>query len=68
MSEWIEIKLLNAQDQMIVVGWGEYRERDGFSPAFMRFSEHLNSWSVSSMPFYPTHWMPLPSPPEGAKP
>lgn len=51
------------KDGLVIMGWGDYRERDGFSPAFMRWSDLAQSWSVNSMPFYPTHWQPLPAGP-----
>lgn len=63
VAGWQDISTLEPKDGMIVMGWGEYRERDGFSPAFMRWYDSVGGWSVSAMPFYPTHWMPLPSAP-----
>jgi len=63
MTEWMPIDLLKPKDNMIVIGYGEYRERDGFSPAFMRWSEWVGGWAVNGMPFYPTHWMPIPKDP-----
>lgn len=69
MSEWIEIDKLHCVDGDVVIGWGEYRERDGFEPAFMRFYSRdsglaVKGWYVNGMPFYPTHWLPLPKPPK----
>ncbi|MCD4661456.1 DUF551 domain-containing protein [Agrobacterium sp.] len=63
VARWQDISTLEPKDGMIVMGWGEYRERDGFSPAFMRWYDSVGGWSVSAMPFYPTHWMPLPAAP-----
>ncbi len=63
VAGWQDIGTLEPKDSMIVMGWGEYRERDGFSPAFMRWYASVGGWSVSAMPFYPTHWMPLPAAP-----
>lgn len=63
MTEWLPIDLVAPKDGMILIGWGEYRERDGFQPAFMRWYDSIEGWSVNAMPFYPTHWMPLPKPP-----
>jgi hypothetical protein len=60
MTDWMSIELVKPKDGMILIGWGEYRERDGFSPAFMRWYDSVNGWNVNSMPFYPTHWMPVP--------
>lgn len=62
--QWKDIASLKPADGMIVIGWGEYRERDGFSPAFMRWYDSIGGWAVSSLPFYPTHWMPLLDGPE----
>ena len=63
VAGWQDISTLEPKDGMIVMGWGEYRERDGFSPAFMRWSEFVGGWAVNALPFYPTHWMPLPAAP-----
>lgn len=65
-SGWRDIASLTPEDGMIVVGYGEYRERDGFSPAFMRWHAVLNGWTVTGMPFYPTHWMPIPAAPSAS--
>jgi len=66
---WMPIESAPKGDGVILLGWGEYRERDGASPAFMRWYDSISGWSVNAMPFYPTHWQPLPSPPkaEGEK-
>ena len=61
---WQDIETAPKGNGTILIGWGEYRERDGFSPAFMRWYDSVNGWSVNAMPFYPTHWQPLPPPPE----
>ena len=63
VAGWQDISTLEPKDGMIVMGWGEYRERDGFSPAFMRWYDSVGGWNVNAMPFYPTHWMPLPAAP-----
>jgi len=60
---WQDIETAPKGNGTILIGWGEYRERDGFSPAFMRWYDSVNGWSVNAMPFYPTHWQPLPAPP-----
>lgn len=62
--DWEPISQVNPVDGLIVIGYGEYRERDGFSPAFMRWYDSVAGWSVNGMPFYPTHFKPLPSPPK----
>jgi len=62
-DRWQPIKTAKPKDGLILVGYGEYRERDGFSPAFMRWYDSINGWAVNSMPFYPTHFMPIPAPP-----
>lgn len=61
---WRPISTVKPVDGLIVLGYGEYRERDGFSPAFMRWYDSVKGWSVNSMTFYPTHWRPLPASPE----
>lgn len=63
VAGWQDISTLEPKDGMIVMGWGEYRERDGFSPAFMRWYDSVGGWNVNAMQFYPTHWMPLPAAP-----
>jgi hypothetical protein len=63
VAGWQPISALEPKDGMIVMGWGEYRERDGFSPAFMRWYDSVGGWNVNAMPFYPTHWVPLPAAP-----
>ncbi|MGV2110133.1 hypothetical protein ACQZ46_02520 [Agrobacterium salinitolerans] len=59
LHQWKPIKSLEPEDGTIVIGWGEYRERDGFSPAFMRWYDSVGGWNVNAMPFFPTHWRPL---------
>ncbi len=63
VAGWQDISKLEPKNGMIVMGWGEYRERDGFSPAFMRWYDSVGGWNVNAMPFYPTHWQPLPAAP-----
>ena len=60
---WLPIESAPKNLDGPVMGFGEYRERDGFSPAFMRWYPIAEGWFVNSMPFYPTHWQPLPQPP-----
>jgi hypothetical protein len=64
-DRWIPIDAMVPNEGSIVMGYGEYRERDGFSPAIMRWYGSINAWTVNSMPFYPTHYMELPAAPEG---
>lgn len=61
---WMPIDSADKSDGVVIIGWGEYRERDGFSPAFMRWYDDAGGWIVTGMPFYPTHWMTLPSAPK----
>ena len=61
---WRPIETAPRGDGVVLVGWGEYRERDGYSPAFMRWYDLVGGWTVNAMPFYPTHWMPLPAAPK----
>lgn len=60
VEEWRPIHLLNPVDKMIVLGWGQYRELDGFSQAYIRWYASMKEWRVNGNPFYPTMWMPLP--------
>lgn len=62
---WNPIDTMVPNEGAIVMGYGEYRERDGFSPAIMRWYGSVNGWTVNGMPFYPTHWMELPAAPKG---
>lgn len=58
-SEWRSITEIDGHDGVVLEGWGEYRERDGFQQAFMRWYDSVGDWTVNGMPFYPTHWRPL---------
>jgi hypothetical protein len=66
-DRWRKIDKIDPVDGLILIGYGEYRERDGFSPAFMRWSRLTRGWSVNGMPFYPTHFQPIPAPPSSTE-
>ena len=43
------------------------QDRLGMSPAYWATSDELDDYGLARAEHYPTHWMPLPTPPKGEK-
>ena len=67
MSEWISVedRLPEEGIQVLIYTWRKFRGYvEIVSPRRAMYSRDGHWTAISSWDFEPTHWMPLPTPPE----
>ncbi len=52
-----------SQERLTVLGYGTFRGRSHPQVVVLDWVKWIGSWSAYTMPFEPTHWMPLPDAP-----
>lgn len=52
-----------SQERLTVLGYGTFRGRSHPQVVVLDWVKWIGSWSAYTMPFEPTHWMPLPATP-----
>ena len=64
MDKWQPIETAVPTDKMDALGYGRLRGDKHPRIAIMTWSDWVGAWAVNALPFEPTHFMPLPPPPE----